>query len=67
MEMNCLSLDNTAFPDIKLSRFTAGQTHPASANVTRTTAFGGGRMLFVWTPHRIRIAIYFVAAYLALC
>jgi hypothetical protein len=37
------------------------------ADVTRTSAFGGGRMLFTWTPRRIRIAIYFVAAYLALC
>ena len=25
------------------------------------------KMLFVWTPQRIRIAIYFAAAYLALC
>jgi hypothetical protein len=24
-------------------------------------------MLFVWTPQRIRIVVYFVAAYLALC
>ncbi len=28
---------------------------------------GGGKMLFVWTPQRIRIVVYFVAAYLALC
>jgi hypothetical protein len=25
------------------------------------------RMLFVWTPQRIRIAVYFFAAYIALC
>ena len=25
------------------------------------------RMFFVWTPQRIRIVIYFAAAYLALC
>jgi len=24
-------------------------------------------MFFVWTPQRIRIVIYFLAAYLALC
>jgi len=24
-------------------------------------------MLFTWTPQRVRIVIYFVAAYLALC
>jgi hypothetical protein len=38
------------------------------------TAFGTGgislrrrKMFFAWTPQRIRIAIYFAAAYLALC
>ncbi len=30
-------------------------------------ALGGGKMLFVWTPQRVRIAVYFIAAYIALC
>jgi hypothetical protein len=33
-------------------------------------AVGGGKMLaglFRWTPQRARVALYFVAAYLALC
>jgi hypothetical protein len=28
---------------------------------------GGGKMLFVLTPQKIRIAVYFLAAYLAMC
>jgi hypothetical protein len=28
---------------------------------------GGGLMLFLWTPERLRLAIYFVACYIALC
>ncbi len=31
-------------------------------------AFGGGKMqLFVLTPQKVRIAVYFLAAYLAMC
>ncbi len=36
---------------------------PAAAEIRPEEA----RMLFVWTPQRVRIAVYFVAAYLALC
>lgn len=35
-----------------------------------TIAVGGGKMLaglFRWTPQRARVALYFLAAYLALC
>jgi len=40
---------------------------PALGPAPGAAAFGGGKMLFVWTPQRIRIAVYFAAAYLALC
>jgi hypothetical protein len=30
-------------------------------------ALGGGKMWFVWTPQRVRIVIYFLAGYIALC
>ena len=40
-------------------RFRTGPSPP--------TAYGGGKMFFEWTPNRIRIAIYFMAAYMALC
>jgi hypothetical protein len=30
-------------------------------------AHGGGAVLFIWTPQRLRIAAYFVAAFVAMC
>jgi hypothetical protein len=43
-----------------------GVAHPR-AQARGKKALGGGQMLFVWTPQRIRIVVYFFAAYLALC
>jgi len=31
------------------------------------SARGGGTVLYLWTPQRLRIIVYFAAAYLALC
>jgi hypothetical protein len=37
------------------------------ARQARAVARGGGKMWFVWTPQRVRIVIYFLAGYIALC
>jgi len=45
-----------------------GHAAPAQRWIRRCeSARGGGRMFWKWTPQRIRIVIYFVAAYAALC